>query len=68
MPGESVSTVRPECNKTSVVPTRGAKQLPSNFFINRLLDEALLRRKVDGEEEAKCDHCVRARILWKSCV
>ena len=36
----------PECNKTSVIPTGGAKQLPSNFFINRLLDEIMLRPKV----------------------
>ena len=35
------------------------KQLPNNFFINCLLDEVDLKRKVEGEEEAKCDQCVR---------
>ena len=49
----------PECRKTSVVPSGGVKQLPNNFFINRLLDEVALKRKVEGEEEAKCDRCVR---------
>ena len=49
----------PECRKTSVIPSRGVQQLPNNFFINRLLDEIALKRKVDGEEEAKCDQCVR---------
>ena len=49
----------PKCRKTSVVPSGGVKQLPNNFFINRLLDEVALKRKVEGEEEAKCDRCVR---------
>ena len=49
----------PECRKTSVVPSGGVKQLPNNFFINRLLDEVALKRKVEGEEEAKCDQCTR---------
>ena len=49
----------PECRKTSVVPSGGVQQLPNNFFINRLLDEVALKRKVEGEEEAKCDQCVR---------
>ena len=49
----------PECRKTSVVPSGGMQQLPNNFFINRLLDEVALKRKVEGEEEAKCDQCVR---------
>ena len=49
----------PECRKTSGVPNGGVKQLPNNFFINRLLDEVALKRKVEGEEEAKCDQCTR---------
>ena len=49
----------PECRKTSVVPAGGVKELPNNFFINRLLDEITLQRKVEGEEEAKCDLCFR---------
>ena len=48
----------PECRKTSVIPSGGVKQLPSNFFINRLLDDFALKHKVEGEV-AKCDQCIR---------
>ena len=47
------------------------KQLPNNFFINHLLDEVILKRKVEGEEEAKCDHCTRedlAEVLCLDCI
>ena len=60
----------PECKKTSVVPSGGVEKLPNNFFINRLLDEVALKRKVEGEEEAKCDQCVRedpAEVLCLDC-
>ena len=58
----------PECRKTSVVPSGGVKQLPNNFFINRLLDEIALKRKVEGEEEAKCDLCVRGDAVEVLCL
>ena len=47
----------PECRKESTVPPRGVKELPNNFFINRMVDELILKRKVEGEEEVKCDEC-----------
>ena len=58
----------PECRKTSVIPSRGVKQLPNNFFINRLLDEVALKRKVEGEEEAKCDLCFRGDAVEVLCL
>ena len=58
----------PECRKTSVVPSGGVKQLPNNFFINRLLDEVALKRKVEGEEEAKCDFCIRGDAVEVLCL
>ena len=58
----------PECRKTSVVTSGGVKQLPNNFFINRLLDEIALKRKVEGEEEAKCDLCVRGDTVEVLCL
>ena len=58
----------PECRKISVVPSGGVKQLPNNFFINRLLDEVALKRKVEGEEEAKCDLCVRGDAVEVLCL
>ena len=58
----------PECRKTSGVPSGGVKQLPNNFFINRLLDEIALKRKVEGEEEAKCNLCVRGDTVEVLCL
>ena len=58
----------PECRKTSVAPSGGVTQLPNNFFINRLLDEVALKRKVEGEEEAKCDLCVRGDAVEVLCL
>ena len=49
--------VCPECRKEATVPAGGVKDLPSNFFINRMVDELVLKRKVEGEEEVKCDEC-----------
>ena len=47
----------PECRKEAKVPAGGVKELPNNFFINRLVDDLILKKKVDGEQEAKCDEC-----------
>ena len=47
----------PECRKEAIVPSGGVKDLDNNFFINRLVDEFILKRKVKGEEEVKCDEC-----------
>ena len=58
----------PECRKTSGVPSGGVKQLPNNFFINRLLDEVALKRKVEGEEDAKCDQCTRSDPVKALCL
>ena len=47
----------PECRKEAIVPAGGVKDLPNNFFINRMVDELVLKRKVEGEEEVRCDEC-----------
>ena len=47
----------PECRKEAIVPQGGVKDLDNNFLINRLVDEFILKRKVEGEEEVKCDEC-----------
>ncbi|XP_065908129.1 tripartite motif-containing protein 2-like [Dysidea avara] len=47
----------PECRQEAVVPAGGVKELASNFFINCMVDELVLQRKVEGEEEVKCDEC-----------
>ena len=47
----------PECRNEATVPAGGVKDLPNNFFINRMVDELVLKCKVEGEEEVKCDEC-----------
>ena len=47
----------PECRKEAIVPAGEVKDLPNNFFINRMVDELVLKRKAEGEEEVKCDEC-----------
>ena len=47
----------PECRHEANVPPGGVKDLENNFFINRLVDEFILKRKVEGEAEVKCDEC-----------
>ena len=42
--------------------------MPNNFFINHLLDEVALKRKVEGEEEAKCDLCVGGDAVEVLCL
>ena len=42
-----------------MVPPGGVKDFDNNFFINRLVDEFILKRKVEGEAEVKCDECHR---------
>ena len=41
----------------TIVPAGGVKELASNFLINRLVDELILKHKVVGEEEVRCDDC-----------
>ena len=47
----------PECRMEAIVPAGGVKELATNFLINRLVDELILKRKVEGEEEVRCDNC-----------
>ena len=61
----------PECRETSTAPPGGVKDLPNNFFINNLMDEVTLKRKVEGEEKATCDMCIEeglAIVLCPECV
>ena len=47
----------PECRQEATVPAGGVTVLANNFLINRLVDELILKRKVDGEEEVRCENC-----------
>ena len=47
----------PECRKEAIVPPGGVKDLDNSILINRLVDELLLKRKVEGEDEVRCNEC-----------
>ena len=47
----------PECRKEAKVPAGGVKEFATNFFINRLVDDMILKKKVTGEEKVNCDEC-----------
>ena len=57
----------PECRKEAIVSSGGVKDLPNNFFINRMVDELVLKRKVEGEEEVKCDECDEDELVVAYC-
>ena len=57
----------PECRETSATPPGGVKDLPNNFFINSLMDEVTLKRKVDGKEKATCDKCSEEAVAVTLC-
>jgi len=61
----------PECRETSEVTAGGVKEITNNFFINHLLGEVDLKRKVEGEDEAKCNMYIKegkAVALYLDCV
>ena len=47
----------PKCKQDSIVPAGRVEELPNNFFVSRLVDECILKRKVDGEENVRCENC-----------
>ena len=48
---KSADVTCPECRKTSTIPMGGIKQLPNNFFINRIIDEIALKEEVALKEK-----------------
>ena len=48
----------PECRKVAIVPAGGIEEFKTNFLINRLVDDCILKRKVEGEEEVNCEACI----------
>ena len=46
-----------KCKLETKVPAGGVKDLPDNFFVEHLVDEYILKLKVNGEEDVKCDNC-----------
>ena len=56
--GSANSITCPECGKNSAIPTGAIKLLPSNFFINRIIDEIRVKKRIT-EQDVRCDLCVR---------
>ncbi|XP_065908832.1 tripartite motif-containing protein 2-like [Dysidea avara] len=57
----------PECRKEAKVPAGGVKQFATNFFINRLVDDLILKKKVAGEEKVNCDSCDEDDLVVSFC-
>lgn len=57
----------PECRGDAMVPEGGVGKLPNNILINRLVDELILKRKFQGEEEVNCDECVTGDPVVSFC-
>ena len=59
--GKSCYVTCPDCGRTSPVPIEGVQprvqRLPNNFFINRLLNEISLKRKIEGKEDGMRPLC-----------
>jgi len=47
----------PECRKIAKVPAGGVKEFTNNFFISRLVDDLIVKKKVTEEDKVKCDSC-----------
>ena len=57
----------PECRREAAVPAGGVKDFDNAFFINRMVDEFVLKRKVEGEAEVKCDECDEDELVVGYC-
>ena len=57
----------PECRKVAEVPDGGIEEFKTNFFINRLVDDCILKRKVEGEEEVHCEACIENDSVTTFC-
>ena len=57
----------PECREVAQVPDGGVEEFKTNFLINRLVDDCILKRKVDGEEEVHCEACIEDDPVMTFC-
>ena len=46
-----------ECRNETIVPPEGVKDLPSNYFMDHLVNKLILNCKVEGEIKVKCEEC-----------
>ena len=50
----------PECRKETAFPQNDARQLPTPFFVNRMIDLYSKLEKAEGKKEAICELCALA--------
>ena len=65
MQPQSVITC-PICRKGTTVSAGGVKELDDNFFIGSLVDD-LLKNKVDGKKDVKCEMCQQENTVVTYC-
>ena len=46
-----------KCRNETKVPTGGVKDLPSNYFMNNLVNKVILNYKLENETELRCEEC-----------
>ena len=57
----------PMCRKETTISAGGVKELDDNFFIGSLVDD-LLKSKVDGKKDVKCEMCRQEDPVVSYCV
>ena len=57
----------PECREVAQVPDGGVEEFKTNFLISRLVNDCILKRKVDGEEELHCEACIEDEPVMTFC-
>ena len=59
----------PECRKEAAFPQNDARQLPTPFFVNRMIDLYGKMEKAEGKKEAVCEMCSggKAEAFCRQC-
>ena len=46
-----------KCRNETIVPDRGVKDLPSNYFMDNLIHKLILNYQLENETELRCEEC-----------
>ena len=56
-----------QCKREASVPPGGVKDFDTNILISRLVKEFIIKCKVEGEMEIKCDECSENDLVVSFC-
>ena len=56
------------CKDQSEVPAGGVKKLPEHFFFHRITQEAIIKQKIQENEDVKCNMCSGGDIATALCI